>query len=84
MSRASLALVAIVFAAVAPRGVFAGCPNQCSSHGSCGANDICSCYANFQGSDCSLRTCPFGQAWASNSADPHEYVECSGQGSCDR
>jgi hypothetical protein len=40
------------------------CPNGCSGHGSCGANDKCSCYLRpngetaWQGHDCSERTCP--------------------------
>lgn len=60
----------------------ASCPNLCSGHGSCGSHDLCSCYANWQGSDCSLRTCPFGVAWTG--PDGHEYSECSNKGSCDR
>jgi hypothetical protein len=38
----------------------AECPNACSGHGTCGANDMCSCYRNWQTSDCSERTCPYG------------------------
>lgn len=38
------------------------CPNACSGHGQCGAHDMCTCDRNWQGSDCSLRTCPFGRA----------------------
>jgi len=34
----------------------ASCPNKCSGHGQCSTNDKCSCYSNYQGSDCSLRT----------------------------
>jgi len=47
------------------------CPNGCSGHGSCGANDKCTCYLRPNGdpawieNDCSLRTCPKGEAWAS-------------------
>ena len=40
----------------------ASCPNACSGHGSCGSYDQCTCDRNWQGADCSLRTCPFGQA----------------------
>lgn len=36
------------------------------------------------GSDCSLRSCPVGPAWATNAADPHDYSECSNQGICNR
>jgi hypothetical protein len=40
------------------------CPNGCSGHGSCGANDKCTCYTRVDGEpawtypDCSGRTCP--------------------------
>lgn len=40
----------------------AECPNACSGHGTCGAKDACSCYQNYQGNDCSERTCYFGIA----------------------
>ena len=63
------------------------CPNGCSGHGICGANDKCSCYQNFQGADCSLRTCPYTLAWA-DTADgtnnAHYYAECGNKGACDR
>jgi hypothetical protein len=42
--------------------VAAECPNACSGHGTCGQKDMCSCYANYQGNDCSERTCYFGIA----------------------
>lgn len=62
-----IALLAIVgFAA-------ASCPNQCSGHGRCGANDKCACYEQtntpwgqrngWTGADCSLRSCPLGVAF---------------------
>jgi len=40
----------------------AECPNACSGHGDCANYDMCVCYRNWQGADCSLRTCPFGLA----------------------
>jgi len=43
-------------------GVAAECPNACSGHGTCGEKDTCSCYQNYQGNDCSERTCYFGIA----------------------
>jgi len=65
----------------------AGCPNGCSGNGICGANDKCSCHQNWQGSDCSLRTCTSTLAWA-DTADgtnqAHYYAECGNKGICDR
>merc|ERR1719183_427232 len=69
------------------------CPNGCSGHGSCGANDKCVCYTRpngdvaWMGHDCSLRSCPKSAAWvavavAANEAHPS--VECSNKGLCDR
>jgi hypothetical protein len=43
-------------------GAKAECPNACSGNGVCSAYDMCTCYRNFQGADCSERTCPFGIA----------------------
>jgi len=42
--------------------VSAECPNACSGHGQCSAFDMCTCNRNFEGNDCSLRTCPFDRA----------------------
>jgi hypothetical protein len=50
----------IAFALLAQ--VAAECPNACSGHGECGTKDMCECYANYQGNDCSERTCYFGLA----------------------
>merc|ERR1711990_199169 len=65
----------------------ATCPNACSGNGICGANDKCSCHQNWQGADCSLRTCTFTLAWA-DTADgtnqAHYYAECGNKGVCDR
>jgi hypothetical protein len=33
--------------------VAAECPNACSSHGKCGAFDMCQCYRNWMSNDCS-------------------------------
>ena len=52
---------------------YAACPNQCSGHGRCNANDKCACYEQsntpwgqrngWVGADCSLRSCPLGRAF---------------------
>ena len=64
------------------------CPNKCSGHGTCGTNDDCTCYANWQGVDCSARTCPFAKAWVDSASavttSAHSYAECSNHGTCDR
>ncbi|CAN0435749.1 unnamed protein product [Ectocarpus fasciculatus] len=69
------------------------CPSGCSGHGSCGANDKCSCYTRVDGEpawtfgDCSGRTCPKYTAWVGDvvgANDAHPVVECSNKGTCDR
>merc|ERR1719155_94587 len=69
------------------------CPNGCSGHGSCSANDKCTCYDRPNGDpawtehDCSLRTCPKGAAWvavATSANEAHPLAECSNKGTCDR
>jgi len=42
--------------------VRAECPNACSGHGDCGNFDMCNCWRNWMGNDCSERICPFGLA----------------------
>jgi len=42
--------------------VISECPNACSSHGRCGAYDMCQCYRNWMANDCSERICQFGLA----------------------
>lgn len=73
------------------------CPNGCNAQGTCGKNDKCTCYmrqdegsdltyAAYKGADCSLRTCPHGNAWVQiPSADNagHDMAECSNKGLCD-
>lgn len=74
----------LVVAALALASVAARCPNGCSGHGNCGRDDKCACWANWQGNDCSARTCGFDNAWALDKFDPHYYAECSNKGICDR
>jgi len=46
----------IVLSLLAYAGVVnAECPNACSSHGKCGAYDMCICYRNWMANDCSER-----------------------------
>lgn len=78
-----VALLVVALALVAGTAS-AHCPNSCSGHGTCGQYDKCTCWANWQGGDCSQRTCAFGDAWATNNVDPHYYAECSNKGLCDR
>jgi hypothetical protein len=70
------------------------CPSQidgisCTDHGVCSGAPSwqCTCSEGWMGGDCSLRTCPFGNAWADvptlvNFA--HGFAECSNVGICDR
>merc|ERR1711988_1476603 len=58
-----------------------------SGHGVCGAHSRCTCYANWQGYDCSERTCAYAKAWVDVAFDnkkAHDYAECSNRGLCDR
>lgn len=63
------------------------CPNSCSGRGSCGAFDKCTCHQNWEGPDCSKRTCPYELAWVdvgTDTDDAHYYAECANKGTCDR
>lgn len=79
------------------------CPNGCNAQGTCGKNDKCTCYLRqdeydnsikypaFIGPDCSMRTCPQGDAWVavprpvtlSAETVGHHRTECSSRGLCD-
>lgn len=59
---AAVVKLAIAILVAAPTLVVAECPNACSGHGTCSLHDQCTCCRNWQGADCSQRTCPFGYA----------------------
>lgn len=71
----------------------ARCPNLCSGHGECGANDRCTCFstrigssqtAGWTGPDCSQRVCPSDVAWGGvDESGNHPVLQCSGRGTCD-
>lgn len=58
------AFLLLLALAITTTTVLGFCPNGCSGHGTCGANDKCTCYTRpngdpaWQGADCSERTCP--------------------------
>jgi hypothetical protein len=73
--------------------VQAGCDNQCSGHGTCGFDEICTCYDNWgvglthDSGDCSERVCPYEIAWIDTPTFDglfHNYAECANRGICDR
>lgn len=74
----------------------AACPNNCNGNGECGEGAVCECNPYYTGADCSLRQCPFGLSWQTETADTlaglatpnypsgiHAYAECSDRGLCD-
>ncbi|RLN94466.1 hypothetical protein BBJ28_00005384 [Nothophytophthora sp. Chile5] len=97
MSKVALFCVsALVLLAWMPQDVRAYCPNGCNAQGTCGKNDKCTCYLRqdeealgypaYKGADCSMRTCPYGDAWVSvpmTTNGGHDKVECSNRGNCD-
>ncbi|GMF53104.1 unnamed protein product [Phytophthora fragariaefolia] len=98
LGASKVALFCVSAMALLVGDVSAYCPNGCNAQGTCGKNDKCTCYERqdqadstihypaYKGADCSMRTCPYGDAWvqvpsATNTA--HSLVECSNRGMCD-
>ena len=63
------------------------CPNMCNGHGVCTTDNVCVCESFYEvASDCSQKSCPTGNAWASKgntSNFAHLPMECSNIGVCD-
>lgn len=80
-------LVLAVVGAALVGSASARCPGDCSGKGTCGNYDMCTCYPGYTGGDCSQRVCLYGRAWADapyGDGLAHDYLECSGNGICDR
>ncbi len=84
----ALALFASLFGSA-----LSNCDNNCSGHGTCMTDDVCSCYDNWgiglghDSGDCSDRICPFELAWVDTPDKKgafHKYAECAGRGICNR
>lgn len=83
----SQVLLLLVFVSMGWHAINACCPNSCNGKGTCDKYCQCSCYDGYTGGDCSLRTCPSGEAWSdiAYATDyAHAPVECSNRGICDR
>lgn len=83
-------------------GASAVCPGDspCNGKGSCGQNDLCTCYAGYHGNDCAGRTCPHHMSWNTLTTSAvmsgsdktrggyagvsHGVTECSNKGTCNR
>jgi len=64
------------------------CPNQCSGHGECTAENVCLCDTGWAYyADCSGRLCPIATAWVDKASAPgraHGDMECGNIGVCNR
>eukprot|EP00606_Chrysophyceae_sp_TOSAG23-5_P001573 GSChrysophyteH2.ASY1.ANO1.1362.1 assembled CDS len=82
-------LVVVVVALLSVlKGAEAACANGCSGHGTCGQNNICTCFTGWDAgaADCSFRSCPTGPAWADKAYatdSAHLPATCSNAGICD-
>lgn len=77
----------LVLYSLAWQSVDAACANSCSGHGTCGQNNICTCFSGWDAgaADCSFRTCPSGPAWADKAYatdKAHLPALCSNAGLC--
>lgn len=59
-------LLSLTVAVSALALIKAECPNHCSGHGHCGAQDMCTCYRNWRGNDCNDRVCPYAHAFVTS------------------
>jgi hypothetical protein len=85
-------MIGIFIALLTATIVSGGCDNRCSGHGTCECGE-CQCFDNwglgssYENGDCSDRICPFERSWIDfpdSSGNRHKYLECAGQGICDR
>lgn len=86
-------MLSILLIAVCLASVSAKCDNNCSGHGTCMIDDVCSCYDNWgvglshDSGDCSDRVCPYELAWVDTPDKTgafHRYAECANRGLCNR
>jgi hypothetical protein len=86
-------MIAVVILFAFAASVSASCDNNCSGHGTCMTDEVCSCYDNWgvglnhDSGDCSDRICPFELAWVDTPDSLgtfHKYAECAGRGICNR
>eukprot|EP01041_Mallomonas_annulata_P002290 gene2290-4453_t len=62
------------------------CPRNCNKNGLCNLWSQCECFSGYESYDCSKRTCPSGPRLSDIAYDTdlaHQYIPCSGQGTCD-
>ena len=81
-----LLLFLAVTIALFPTPSLSACPSSCSGHGTCGAENLCSCDASWgTAPDCSLRECPAAVSWGTKpyaASLAHKVIECAGVGIC--